>query len=363
MKISHEEFINKARAVHGDKYEYPEKYINSNTKISIICKFHGLFNQKPYTHISHKANCPACSRRKTNDDFLNKAIKAHGVMRYEYPESYIKENLEINIICRVHGMFKQRASSHFKHGCLQCGRDLTSYKITKSKEEFVIEANLVHNSSYEYPDNYINGETKIGILCKKHGLFFVSPDQHIGKVKLGCQSCAKINSFKRREATFFRKANEIHNNKYSYFNDYIDMNTKIQIRCPEHGVFTQMPKDHLHSKAGCSKCTYVISKVEIAWLDYLKVSESHRGIRLKINGNLVKPDAFDPATNTIYEFYGDYWHGNPNNPQYPHDKLHPVRKITYGALYEKTMEKEKLIKDAGYNLITIWQSDWIQLKK
>ena len=43
-KLTTEEFIAKAKAVHGDRYDYSKvKYVDSKTKICIICKEHGEF--------------------------------------------------------------------------------------------------------------------------------------------------------------------------------------------------------------------------------------------------------------------------------------------------------------------------------
>jgi alkyl sulfatase BDS1-like metallo-beta-lactamase superfamily hydrolase len=75
-------------------------------------------------------------------------------------------------------------------------------------------------------------------------------------------------------------------------------------------------------------------------------------------------DGYHKDTNTnietIYEFYGDYWHGNP-------DVHSPTiyNKSTYstmGELYQNTMDREKVIKEMGYNLISIWENDYIPHK-
>jgi hypothetical protein len=71
---------------------------------------------------------------------------------------------------------------------------------------------------------------------------------------------------------------------------------------------------------------------------------------------LIKPDAFDPTTNTVYEFYGDYWHGNPN--RFNLDKIHHIRKVSLRELYEKTITREQLIISAGYKIISMWELDW-----
>lgn len=64
-------------------------------------------------------------------------------------------------------------------------------------------------------------------------------------------------------------------------------------------------------------------------------------------------DGFDPVTNTVYEFHGSFWHGDPN--KYNQNQKHPIIKNkTFGDLYRETLDKESLIKNAGYNLISNW---------
>lgn len=62
FKDTKEQFIEKARAIHGDKYDYSlVDYINQNTTVDIICKYHGVFSQTPGSHISLKCGCTKCS--------------------------------------------------------------------------------------------------------------------------------------------------------------------------------------------------------------------------------------------------------------------------------------------------------------
>ena len=68
-------------------------------------------------------------------------------------------------------------------------------------------------------------------------------------------------------------------------------------------------------------------------------------------------DGYDPNTNTIYEFNGDFWHGNPN--RFDSNELNRVSKLTFGELYQKTLDKENKLKELGYNVISIWETDFL----
>lgn len=107
---------------------------------------------------------------------------------------------------------------------------------------------------------------------------------------------------------------------------------------------------------GCPHCSKIISKPESKWLDSLNIKKEYRQFSLKLFNKNIRADGYCPATNTVYEFYGDYWHGNPK--KYKSKDLNEMCKKTFGILFDKTIKREKLIKAAGYKLITIWESDW-----
>lgn len=75
---------------------------------------------------------------------------------------------------------------------------------------------------------------------------------------------------------------------------------------------------------------------------------------------MFRVDGFSQETKTIYEFNGDYFHGNPDKFD-PKDVNTKVNK-TFGELYQRTIEKEYILKQAGYNVISIWESDFKKLQ-
>ena len=106
--------------------------------------------------------------------------------------------------------------------------------------------------------------------------------------------------------------------------------------------------------------------MSIEWIEFISklnnniIQHALNGEEFKIPNTRFKADGFCKETNTIYEFHGDYWHGNPNIYE-PNDKTYFGK--TFGELYETTLKREQLIKDMGFNLITMWESDWIKLNK
>ena len=191
-KLNTEEFIKRAKEVHGDKYDYSNTtYINRRTKIKYICPIHGEQEQLPENHI--KYGCGKCGIEKGNDKkkisfdvLIERFRKIHGD-KYDYSKSeYINIDTPIEIICPMHGSFWQSPYEHQNGAnCPRCfGRN-------KTTEDFIKEAKKVHGDKYDYSKSeYINSTTKIDIICPEHGLFKQTYLNHI-LLKQNCPLCAK----------------------------------------------------------------------------------------------------------------------------------------------------------------------------
>lgn len=301
------------------------------------------------------------TRKLTHQEAVNRANAVHN-SKYEYVSEYPGWSKNWQIKCPIHGLFEKIVSVHLSGvGCLLCSG--TFQKVRKTNEQFLEEAHKVHASKYRYPEPYQGTDIPISIECPTHGLFIQRPHDHL--YGQGCPACGNLHKGKNKKLDFdtlVRLSNEIYNGKYEYVPPYLGSKTKMTIICPEHGEFTQTPNNHLNEH-GCPKCStgFHISKPEIEWLDFIGVPEEQRQKTINIGIKRIYADAFDPITNTVYEFYGDYWHGNPS--KYALDQVNKMSKRTFGDLYQSTIAREELIKTAGYNLVSIWESDWKVLKK
>jgi hypothetical protein len=173
-------FITKAKKIHGDKYDYSLcEYINSNVKVKIVCNKHGVFEQLMVKHINRKQGCSLCNGgvKLTTNEFITRAKKIHGD-KYDYSLcEYINSKIKVKIICDKHGVFEQIASSHTdqKTGCPICSK-----KHNYNNSEFIEKAIIIHNNIYDYSDiEYKNNYTKIKIKCNKHGVFEQTPTNHL----------------------------------------------------------------------------------------------------------------------------------------------------------------------------------------
>jgi hypothetical protein len=181
--------------------------------------------------------------------FVDKANKKHN-NKYNYKlVEYINASSPVKMICPIHGIFEQAPVSHLRgRGCPSCAGK------NKTTEQFISEADIIHNNKYDYSKtNYINATTPIIITCPIHGDFKQKPSSHL--LRYGCIVCGGNKNLTTDE--FIEKANKIHNNRYNYFKvNYINSHKKIIITCPIHGDFEQKPNNHLNG-ANCPKCAKI----------------------------------------------------------------------------------------------------------
>ena len=350
-KLTTDEFIQKAQRVHGNKYDYSKvNYKGSLNTVTIICKIHGEFLQNPYNHLAGN-NCSLCKSHpntSTISKFITKSNNIHN-FKYDYSKFiYVNNYTKGIIICPKHGEFLQHANSHLSgRGCKKCSPDLISQKNKKTLEDFVNRANKVHNNLYDYSvSNYIGCMEKIKIKCNKcNKIFWQISNDHLNGS--GCPMC--YGMYKSNEE-FIEECKQVHGNIYDYTaTKYENSCLEISITCKKHGTFVQRAYSHLAGHK-CPKCTIKISKPEIEFLNHINIDNSNRQkyvCRYKVDG--IK-------NNKIFEFLGDYWHGNLN--KYLATDINQRCKLTFKQLYEKTILKFQNLKLAGFCVYYIWESDW-----
>jgi len=201
VRSNADEFVQKAKALHGDLYDYANvNYINSSTKVEILCKTHGSFSQVPTSHISGNG-CPVCARggvRLNTEDFIKKSRLVHGNL-YDYSlTDYIDTRTKVKIFCKDHGLFEQVANSHLSgKGCPKCSPVSLS-----NTSDFIRKARLVHGDKYDYSSvNYEYARRKVLITCKTHGTFLQNASSHLTGV--GCPSCGDYGYSQLKPGTLY----------------------------------------------------------------------------------------------------------------------------------------------------------------
>lgn len=198
-KLTKEEFIRRAREIHGWKYDYSKiYYINGSIKVCIICPKHGEFWQSPKDHIKGRG-CPKCGHERTNNSkklttetFIERAKQKYKNYSYEN-SNYLGFDKPITITCLKHGDFSVIAHRFLTGitGCPKCGIENMGPK-RLTTEEFISRANKIHNNRYNYSKvRYVLSQEKVEIICSKHGSFFQTPNKHLyGR---GCPICSESN--------------------------------------------------------------------------------------------------------------------------------------------------------------------------
>lgn len=199
------------------------------------------------------------ARRKTTEEFIRESINIHG-KRYDYSKvNYKNCSTKVEIICKIHGIFLQTPDRHIygKCGCPKCAIEKNSEAKRTTTQTFIEKAKEIHSDEYDYSQTVYgkNNLDKVTVICRKHGIFKITPSNHLSGQ--GCPKCryeksGRNNSLQLEE--FIKRANNIHNNKYDYREtNYISLKEMITVICPIHGSFTTTSETHL-SGIGCNKC-------------------------------------------------------------------------------------------------------------
>ena len=269
-KFTTDYFIDRAKEIHNNKYDYSKvEYINTETKVIIICPTHGWFMQRPNDHLQNKG-CKECannSKSLSAQDFVEKSKVIHNNFYTYGNTNYVHSKSKISITCPIHGDFIQSPSHHLQgQGCPQCKGN----KINHSAK-FIKTANMVHDNKYNYLKlNYIDSHTKVTITCPVHGDFNQRPNSHLQGQ--GCKQCS-LDVRKYTTSDFIFRSNAVHQYKYNYCKtNYINSATAVTINCLEHGDFKQVPADHIRGRGcpSCAKTGFDINKPAVLY--YLKVN-------------------------------------------------------------------------------------------
>ena len=252
-------------------------------------------------------------KRKDTKQFITKAMEVHN-NKYNYSKTnYINNRTKVEIICPTHGVFMQTPDHHInqKQECPECNK----YK-KMTVNQFVIKAKKNHNDKYDYSKvNYINNTIKVEIICPIHGSFMQNPSHHINQ-KQGCPECGGTK--KKNTKQFITKAIEVHSDKYDYSKtNYTTNKNKVEIICPIHGSFMQIPQDHSKG-SGCPVCKSSKGEKEIE--NFLKINNIDFITQKTFDGckdkNLLRFDFYLIDKNICIEYDGiqhfkkiDFWGG------------------------------------------------------
>lgn len=338
--------------------------------------------------------------RLTTANFISKAQSIHG-NKYNYSlAEYISSHIKVKIICKEHGVFVQTPNHHVRgRGCSKCGDILIAKKKRLSRNEFIQRASRIHGNKYDYSDViYVDSHTKVKIICKEHNKIFLQlPYTHISRTKItGCKTCfilkreetnikrygvcnplKLVDIRQKQEQTMVEKYGvkrpaQVHmssilpllNDKDWLIEQYVNQNktsysiSKV-LNVDQSTVYTYLKKHNIPTLK-----TTKFSKSAIRWLNSIMEKEEiyiqHAGNvgEYNIPGTKYAADGYCKENNTIYEFYGDRFHGNPE-VYGGEDRPHPFDPdITARDLYNRTIEREVKIRELGYKIKSLWEKTY-----
>lgn len=317
-RLTTDEFIRKARKVHGDKYDYSKvKYVDAHTKVCITCNEHGDFGQTPNSHLNG-SGCPVCGTLKVNDsnrltqDVVVERMTAKHNGFYDYSKFvYVDMHTKGIIICPIHGFFIQSAHEHIKgQGCPMC-----TGKQKWTEEYFLKLARDKYGDQFIYHNDFVDANTIIEITCSEHGSFYTTPRNHL-RSEFGCPQCSREHFAKQQTLPwqlFIEKAKDKWGDTFDYSminnTNYIDTKHKVPIICPKHGLFLQKPNNHLNG-AGCPYCLRSLGEEKVALfltknnIEYRQQYRFNNDI-LFCSNKYFRVDFYLPVQNFVIEYNGE----------------------------------------------------------
>lgn len=202
-------------------------------------------------------------------------------------------------------------------------------RVRLTLDEFLRRANIAHDNKYDYTLTHLTTQhVPVDVICPIHGIFQIAPTNHIRNYDNsnpnpqfrpgGCGKCGKEFTKARNRSgldtkeEFVAKANEVHNNQFTYPGNYLGQNFKIDIECSIHGIFAQTGANHLRG-TGCPKCknsrgaTMVAKCLTRKNVEYV---QEHSFSDCRGDSNPLKFDFWLPVHNTLIEYDGEH-HFNP----------------------------------------------------
>lgn len=176
-KLTTEQFIDLFNEIHGDKYDYSKvASVHWKTKLTITCTEHGDFKQR-VDHHKNGVGCPWCAGAgvPTTEQFIEQAKDIHND-RYDYSKVvYVNKDKKVIIICKKHGDFEQSPHNHKKgQGCRLCS-SMAALTTDKFIEQSKVSHGDKYDYSKSV---YVGAFKKLIITCKEHGDFPQNPNNH-----------------------------------------------------------------------------------------------------------------------------------------------------------------------------------------
>lgn len=373
-----ENFVNKAKKIHGDRYDYSKvNFINNRTKVVINCSLHGDFTQTPKNHLRGQG-CPKCGKEYARQchkgdytSFVNEAKIRFGD-RYSFPNitaEYENSHSKVTVKCNLCGHIYQKIACDMltskTGGCWCQEKKAMSEKRMERKEKKRLNKLLEKKEAMvalakermeQFPtiesdlSEYVNVMTPFPCECNVCGHMFMRSINAFMYIKDNpCPQCNKVKISQKKTKTndiFIEDMNNVYGvGRYELLGNYTKSNEKVTIKCNECGRTFTIEANSFLQGHGCPyhNCNSSTKEKEIA--DYIKNitnCDVHTNDRTVLDGREL--DIYIPEKKIAIEFDGIFWHNENNKANNYH--------------LDKTEECEK----KGIRLIHIFEDEWVNKK-
>ena len=252
-----ERFIEKARKIHGDKYDYSKvEYVDCNTPVCIVYPGYGEFWMTPSLHLQTKHGCTRELLEKVT--FIeNSKLKYNN--KFDYSKvNYINADTPVCILCPEHGEFWQSPTNHLylsKYGCKECGKNISREK-TKQQRKYTTET-FIATCKEKFPNIFTYDKTKYVtmltpvIITKNNEDIFITPYRLFHSEQVYTITEQKEKQRLEIQNKLIQKAIDKFGNEYDYSKvRYVNQNTPVTIISKTHGEFQQTLQNHINSNTG-----------------------------------------------------------------------------------------------------------------
>lgn len=287
--MSHEEFIQKIKIIHNNKYTVLGTYINTNTPILIKCNICGYDNWYiTPKRLYHRYNCPQCNKYKKIQDkykdncklFYKKLFNKHK-NKYTILDNYINYSTKITLKCNIcNNIWKATPATILRHGCPKCNNIKQSINRIWSNEYFMQQLQNKYANKYIPLEEYHGAENIIKFKCDNNHIFSAKPNDLLrGHNK--CPICSKNEYMNKRKKIFLQKFYNIHNNNIILLENYIYSEKHIKCKCTKCNYIWQATPANLLRGTGCPNCKCSYSERII--IQFLTNNNFIYDIQFKIN--------------------------------------------------------------------------------
>lgn len=317
-------------------------------------------------------------KRKTHEQYVQEVKTKYG-SHIKVVGTYLKSTEKLEHRCTKHNVsFSRYPTLMGPSGCIKCSRESgTRCKILPTDFAKLIKAISPHLSVRDY----IRSDAKVNVTCRKHKVKFEAWPMNLRKGS-GCPERAKEKVLpfligKRKSemtnAEFKKFIKDKHGDSVKLVSKFTTKRSPITYKVVACGCvierktclslihFTKCPSCSIKNRSRRSS----YSKIAIKWIEETakqlrlkNVEHAENGGEVRIPGTKFWADGYHERTKTVFEFYGDAYHGNPKLYKSNDTPNHYRPTLTAGEMYSYTRKREKLLTKLGYKVISVWESDY-----